>query len=300
MGEWQVIGIAGAGFMGRQIALHCAYHGYRVNVYDVSEEVLEKASVENEAALSLGRYRADTEEKKNEVLGRIKYATDFNDTFSGVDMVVEAVPERLELKREVWARLDEVCPPHAVIGTNSSSMKVSWLEDATSRPEKVLNTHFASPIPERYYVELMGGSKTSQETMEKAKEWVVSIGCVPLAAKKEIMGFVVNRLWHAVKKEALKMWAGGYADIEDIDRGWMIFSGMKAGPFGGMDYVGLDVVHDIEMAYYRESGNPEDNPPDALREKIERGELGMKAGKGFYENNDLKYLKPDFLKPGKG
>ncbi len=299
MGDLKVMGIAGTGFMGRQIALHCAYYGYRVNAYDTDEGALEKAVTENRTAFDWGRYRVETESEKEEILARINYTTDFDEAFNDVDMVVEAVPERLELKREMWARLDEVCPPHAIFGTNSSSMKVSWLEDATSRPEKVLNTHFASPIPERYYVELMGGSKTSPEVMDKAKEWAAGIGCVPLVAQKELMGFVVNRLWHVVKKEALKMWAGGYADIEDIDKGWMIFSGMKAGPFGGMDYVGLDIVYDIEMSYYRESGKEEDKPPEALKEKVERGELGIKAGKGFYDNSDLKYLKPDFLKPKK-
>jgi len=299
MNKIKSLGIAGAGFMGRQIALHSAFYGYRVSAYDLSGAAIEKAHEENLHAFDWGAYKVESPEQKEGILSRIHYTTHFEAAFKDVDLVIEAIPERIELKREMWSELDRVCPPQAIIGTNSSSMKVSWLEGFTKRPDKVLNIHFAPSIHERNYVEIMGGTKTSPETVAAAEEWVRSINCVPLIAKKEIMGFVVNRLWRVVKKEALKMWAGGYADIEDIDRGWMIMTGMKAGPFGAMDYIGLDVVYDIEMSYYKDSGSPDDMPPEALREKVDRGELGMKTGKGFYDNRDLKYLKPDFLKPRK-
>jgi 3-hydroxybutyryl-CoA dehydrogenase len=114
--------------------------------------------------------------------------------------------------------------------------------------------------------------------------------------KKEILGFCFNRVWRAIKRETLHMWAGGYVDFRDIDRAWMVFTGMNVGPFGFMDAVGLDVVYDIEMVYYGESADPKDHPPQALKDKLERGELGVKTGKGFYAYPDPEFIRSDFMK----
>jgi len=145
-------------------------------------------------------------------------------------------------------------------------------------------------------VDIMGGTKTTLGTIEAAKEWVRSLGCVPLTVNKEILGFCFNRVWRAVKRETLHMWAGGYVDFRDIDRAWMIFTGMSYGPFGLMDMIGLDVVYGIEMVYYNESRDPKDHPPEALKQMIERKELGIKTGKGFYTYPDPEYGRADFLK----
>jgi 3-hydroxybutyryl-CoA dehydrogenase len=131
-------------------------------------------------------------------------------------------------------------------------------------------------------VDIMAGSETSEDTFEKGKQWIKDIKCEPLVVKKECLGFVFNRIWHAVKKECLKIWDGGHADIETVDTAWKIFTGMKMGPFTTMDGIGLDVVYAVEMSYYNESGDPSDKPPDAFKEMVEKGDLGMKTGKGFY------------------
>jgi 3-hydroxybutyryl-CoA dehydrogenase len=128
----------------------------------------------------------------------------------------------------------------------------------------------------------MRGSKTSDDTFEKGKKWITSIECRPLIVKKESFGFLFNRLWRAVKKEALEIWAQGYADIEDIDAAWRIFTGMPTGLFLMFDGVGLDTIYNVELSYYNESGDPRDKPPEALKEIVERGDLGVKTGKGFY------------------
>jgi 3-hydroxybutyryl-CoA dehydrogenase len=146
-------------------------------------------------------------------------------------------------------------------------------------------------------VDVMGGSRTPQELVTLGADWVRSMGCIPLTVKKEILGFCFNRVWRAVKRDVLYMWANGFVDLRDVDRAWMVFTGMKQGPFGLMDTVGLDVVYDIEMVYYKDSGDPKDRPPEALKGMIERGELGVKSGKGFYTYPDPEYLRPDFLKP---
>jgi len=155
--------------------------------------------------------------------------------------------------------------------------------------------HFYQPAIGMNIVDIMGGTKTTSETIEMAQQWVRSIGCIPLPVKKEILGFCFNSVWRAIKRQTLYMWAGGYVDFRDIDRAWMVFTGMNLGPFGIMDQVGLDVVYDIEMVYYNESQDPKDHPPDALKAMIERKELGVKTGKGFYFYPHPDYARPDFL-----
>ena len=144
--------------------------------------------------------------------------------------------------------------------------------------------------------DIIGGTRTKAETIEAGKAWIRSIGCVPLTVKKEILGFCFNRVWRAIKRETLYMWAEGFVDFRDIDRAWMIFTGMPYGPFGLMDNVGLDVVYDIEMVYYNESRDAKDHPPEAFKAMVDRKELGLKTGKGFYTYPDPEYMRPDFIK----
>jgi 3-hydroxybutyryl-CoA dehydrogenase len=151
-------------------------------------------------------------------------------------------------------------------------------------------------------VDVMEGTRTLPQVTKKGINWVRSLGCIPLTVKKELLGFCFNRVWRAVKREVLGMWAKGFVDFRDVDRAWMIFNGMKEspdrfGPFALMDKVGLDVIYDIEMVYYNDSKDPKDHPPKELKEKIERGELGVKSGEGFYSYPDPEYLSPGFLNP---
>ena len=138
--------------------------------------------------------------------------------------------------------------------------------------------------------------------MKRGINWIRSLECIPLTVKKELLGFCFNRVWRAVKREVLNMWANGFVDFRDVDRAWMIFNGMnksqeRFGPFALMDKVGLDVIYDIEMVYYNDSKDPKDRPPKELKEKIARGELGVKSGRGFYTYPEPEYMKPDFLNP---
>ena len=210
-------------------------------------------------------------------------------------MVIEAVPENLELKRKTFSEIDLLAPPGAILATNSSSIPISRIETATRRPEKCLNIHFYQPAVSMNMVDIMGGTRTTLEAIRSAQQWVRSIGCVPLTVKKEILGFCFNSVWRAIKKQSLFMWANGYVDFQDIDRAWMIFTGMKQGPFGLMDAIGLDVVSEIETVYYSDSKDPKDKPPDALLDKIRKGELGVKSGKGFYTYPDPEFAQPEFL-----
>ena len=268
------VGIVGSGFTGKVIAAQAALNDFRVTVYDIDPKFVEEAKKFINNALKR-KHRMDA-------IQNVSYYSDLDKALENVDLVIEAVPENLELKKEVFSQIDNSAPAHAIIGTNSSSYPVSKIESAVKRKDKVLNLHFYPPIPKRPMVDIMRGSETSDETFEKGKQWIENIKCEPLVVKKECLGFVFNRIWHAVKKECLKIWDGGYADIETVDTAWKIFTGMKMGPFTLMDGIGLDVAYAVEMSYYEESGNPDDKPPDALKELVENRDFGLKTGKGFY------------------
>lgn len=232
----------------------------------------------------------------DEAAKKVKRCGKLADALEGRQLVIEAVREDVAVKREVFGKIDALAPPGAILATNSSSIPISRIENATSRPEKCLNIHFYSLDLGRNIVDIMGGTKTSPGTLAAGERWIRAIGCIPLTVKKENLGFCFNRIWRAVKRDALHMWAEGYVDFKDIDRGWMVWTGMAAGPFGFMDNVGLDVVYDIEMVYYNESKEPRDFPPAALKEMIDRHDLGVKTGKGFYRYPDPEYRRPEFLK----
>ena len=266
----KIVAVIGAGFLGKQIASQTAFYDYTVRIYDVQTEMLE-----------ILVKKIKRKKKKKGALGEVTYHNDLAEAVADADLIIEAVPERLELKKEIFSQIEEAAPPHAIIATNSSSIPVSRIEDAVKRKDKVMNMHFYHQgIP---MVDIMKGTETSDDIFEKGKKFVESIEFTPLVVKKECYGFVFNRLWRACKKEALEIWAGGYADIETVDMAWKIFTGMSFGPFTLMDTIGLDTVYNVEMSYYKETGDPRDKPPQALKDMIDRGELGAKTKKGFYK-----------------
>ena len=292
--------IVGAGYMGYQIGLQCALNGFPVRMYDVSDEALDRA-IESITKL-LDEWITGEEitiEEKETILGRIHTIEDMAKAVSEVDLVIEAIPERLELKREVFGELDRVCMERTILATNSSSIRISKIEGATSRPDRVLNTHFYSNPWRSSVVELMRGTATSDETIGRVRGFMLAIGMVPLTVLSESTGFIFNRVWRAIKRECLHLADEGVATFEDVDRAWMCLYGRETGPFGMMDRIGLDVVLDIENVYYGESGDERDRPPRILVERVEKGELGVKTGKGFYTYPDPAFRDPSWLRaPG--
>jgi 3-hydroxybutyryl-CoA dehydrogenase len=294
----KTVTLVGAGKMGVKIAARAALFGFPARVHDVSAKVLETAKGLTRDDIQAAWEEGVRKEDPQDAFERITFHDNLNDAAAGTDLIIEAVPENLDLKKKVFAKLDQVAAGHVIIATNSSSIPVSRIEDAVARKDRVVNIHFyVRPIGITPMVDLMGGTETSDSTLKRAREWIEGIGCLPLVVKKECMGFLFNRIWRAVKRESLRSWAEGHADFKDIDRAWKVWSGMIAGPFGMMDFVGLDVVYDIEMSYYLDSSDPKDEPPEALRKMVEGGELGMKSGKGFYDWSDPEFLKPEFSQP---
>jgi len=288
--------VIGTGTLGTQIAIQCASYGYEVKAYDQNPESFSQTIPKVLRMMKiLGKGPTLPVEEWQKAASKVILTKDLREALAEADLVIEAVPENLEQKRQVFAQIDALAPQKAILATNSSSLPISKIEEATRRPEKCLNMHFYQPAVGMNIVDIMGGSKTLPEMIEMAKDFVRSLKCIPLTVKKEILGFCFNSVWRAIKKQALFMWANGFVDFRDIDRAWMVFTQMKQGPFGLMDLVGLDVVYDIEISYYNESQDPRDYPPSALKEKIARGELGVKTGKGFYNYPDPEYAHPRFL-----
>jgi len=291
------IAVIGTGTLGTQIAVQAAHFGCQVAAYDADKESFARSHKDLKSVFDKASTPPlFTPELWEEEARKVRLCDEMGDAVKDAELVVEAVPEDIELKRKVFSQIDQLAPRDALLATNSSSIPISKIESATNRPEKCLNLHFYFPVLGTNIVDVMGGTKTTEEVLERGKAWVRSIGCIPLTVKKELLGFCFNRVWRAVKREVLHMWANGYVDFRDIDRGWMVFTGMPQGPFGLMDNVGLDVVYDIEMVYYNESKDPKDRPPRALKEKIQRGELGRKTGKGFYTYPNPEYERSDFIK----
>ncbi|MFW9942414.1 MAG: 3-hydroxyacyl-CoA dehydrogenase family protein [Candidatus Thorarchaeota archaeon] len=274
-GKIKIISIIGVGYLGKQIIERSLLYNYEIRAFDINQEELS-AFTENMREII---------KEKNLKTSITQYPT-IADAVKDVDLVIEAVPEKLELKREVFSEIDKVASPHTIIATNSSSIPISKIEDVVERKDKVMNIHFYDlfKIP---LSDIMRGTQTSDETFEKGRNWLESIEITPLEVKKECYGFVLNRIWRAIKKDCLKIWSGGHADIETVDNAWKTFCQYfvttEIGPFQFMDRIGLDVIYDIEMSYFKNSGFHDDKPPDTLKEMVDRGDLGVKSGKGFYD-----------------
>lgn len=291
------VAVIGTGFLGTQIAILSAGSGYKVSAYDIDDRSFNRALQNIKGLIKISKRKPTFPgEDWEKDIAKVALCKDQTEAVQGADIVIEAASENLELKRKIFKELDHMASQEAILATNSSSIPISRIESVTAKPERCLNLHFYSLATGVNMVDIMGGRRTTTEVIETAKAWVRSIGCIPLIVKKEIPGFCFNRIWRAVKREALHMWAGGFVDFKDVDRAWMIAHETPQGPFGLMDSIGLDVVYDIEMVYYNESKDSRDYPPDALKTMVDRNELGIKTGKGFYIYPDPEYSKSDFLK----
>ena len=290
------VAVIGTGTLGTQIAIQAAYYGYEVRAYDEDPAILPRMIQKLLGTMKfLDRAPTMPADEWGKAGSLVKLTKDMGEALNEADLVVEAIPENLELKRKAWAMIDSLAPQGAILATNSSSIPISRIESASRRPEKCLNMHFYQPAMGWNIVDVMGGTKTRPEVLDTAKQFVRTIHCIPLTVKKEILGFCFNSVWRAVKKQTLYLWGNGFVDYQDIDRAWMVMFTPTHGPFFMMDLVGLDVVYDIEMSYYNESKDPSDLPPQALKEMIDRKELGVKTGKGFYTYPNPRFRDPDFL-----
>ena len=284
MQQVEKICVLGAGNMGHQIALSAALAGYQVKCTDVRQEALQKA--EQFAGSYLGERVAKGKlsgEDARSARENISFTTDLKEAACDADLVIEAVLENLELKRRIFAQLDEICPPHTILATNSSYIVSSQIADATRRPGKVCNMHFFNPALVMKLVEVVKGPYTAGETVQTVRAVVEKMGKIPVLLQKEIYGFLVNRIVTAIRTEALYLLDQGIASESDIDTAVVNALGHPMGPFRLIDLVGIDLVYDIIMERYRQTGDPACKPSPFLVEKFVKGEWGRKTGRGFYE-----------------
>ena len=279
--------VVGAGAMGSQIGMVCALAGYGVTVQDIDEGMLEKAQeqLRSRMARNVEKGRMEQDEV-DAAFGRMSFTNDLESSASGTDFVIEAAVEKLGVKREVFGKLDEAAPEHAILTTNSSTIVSSQIADATGRPDRVCNMHFFNPALVMKCVEVVRGPETSDATAETTIELTRRIGKAPVILNKEISGFVANRILGALRDEAISLHEKGVASVEDIDTACKTALGHPMGPFELMDLTGIDIGYYVKMARYEESGDPKDKPKKSVVEKFEKGELGRKTGKGWYQYDE--------------
>ncbi len=278
------VGVVGAGAMGRQIALNTAFHGYPVALWDASGDQMAGAKkwLDEYVAgrVAKGRW---TREQADKAVGNMTLAGSMEEAVKDADLVIEVVVEDADVKRKVFAELDRLAPPRAVLATNSSHIVSSRVADATKRPSQIANFHYFNPAMVMELVEVVQGPHTAPETVELLMEFARRTGKTPILLKREIDGFVANRLLNVMFDEALYLVDQGYATTEDVDLAAEKALGYPMGPFRLMDLTGIDVNYLVRLDKYKATGDPADKPSRILEEKYKAGHLGRKTGRGFYE-----------------
>jgi len=276
------VGVIGCGLMGSGIAQVSAQAGFPTTVVEANQELLDKGlgSIRKNLDALVAKARMD-EAGKKEILERLRGATSF-DALKECDLVIEAITENQPLKNETFARLDAICPPHALLASNTSSCNVTAMAAATRRPGQVLGLHFFNPVPLMKLVEVVQSLLTGDKSVLAAYEWVQAIGKVPVKTK-DSTAFIVNRLLVPYLLDAIRVYEGGLATLEDIDQAMKLGCGYPMGPFTLLDLVGLDTTMFVAEVMFEEFREPRYAPPPLLKRMVMAGRLGRKSGKGLYD-----------------
>lgn len=281
--EMKTICVLGAGIMGAGIAQVSARAGFQVFIRDMEDRFVEnglstiKANLDR--AVSKGKLGKD---EAAAVLGRVTGTTDLTQAAQGADLVIEAIIEVMEIKKQVFKDLDRICKKNTLVATNTSGLSITEMASVTQRPEKVIGMHFFNPVPVMKLVELIRGFTTSDDTLNMAWEFVETIGKTPIEVK-EAPGFAVNRILCPMINEAVFVLAEGVASAEDIDKSMMLGANHPIGPLALADMVGLDTILFVLEGFHREIGEDKYRPAPLLRKMVRAGYLGRKSGRGFYD-----------------
>ncbi len=278
------IAVLGTGVLGSQIAFQAAYFGYDVTAYDISDEVLEKARPRFAGLAKT--YQADkmvaaTLERTDAALARLTLTSDLGEAVADADLVIEAVPEVLEIKRETYTKLSSLAPAKTIFATNSSTLLPSEMKEFTGRPDRFLALHYANQVWRYNTAEIMGTADTDPGVFAAVVEFAIGSGLIPIELKKEKAGYVLNSLLVPLLTAAAGLLLGGFADVETIDKTWRLATGAPSGPFQIYDVVGLNTAYNIATT----SADPRMQAWAAfLKENyIDKGKLGVATGEGFYK-----------------
>ena len=278
----QTVGVVGCGLMGSGIAQVCAEAGHKVVVREVSDELLKKGLGKIESFLKKGVEKGKvTPERMREVVGRLEGTTDLG-KLSACDIVIEAVLESLDAKREVYQALDKACPAHTIFASNTSSLSITEMAAVTKRADRFVGLHFFNPVPLMKLVEVVRSPLTSPEAFETAFEFAKGLGKSPIRATDRT-GFIVNRLLVPYLLDAIRALEEGVGSAEDIDKGMSLGCGHPMGPLTLLDFVGLDTTYYIANIMFDEFREKRFAPPPLLKRMVQAGLHGRKTGKGFYD-----------------
>jgi 3-hydroxybutyryl-CoA dehydrogenase len=282
MKKIQKVGVLGGGLMGSGIAQVSAAAGFPTTVREVSEALCAKARQSIEKTLAKGIERGKvTEAERDKTLSNLRFVTELKD-FSDSDLLIEAVVEDLDIKNKLWLELDKVARPDAIFASNTSSLTIIAMAAASGRPDRMLGLHFFNPVPLMKLVEVVRTITTSEETEQKALDFVRALGKEPIRAR-DSSGFIVNLLLIPYMVDAIKALESNVGSVEDIDRGMQLGAGHPMGPFTLLDFVGLDTVYKIAEIMFTEYRDNRYAPPPLLKRMVLAGMLGKKSGKGFYD-----------------
>ena len=286
--EIKKVAVIGAGAMGTGIAYVCATKGYEVSIRDINEDLVKRGMGKIRTLIATGVDRGKmTPKQAEDIMKRIKGTTDIAEAVKDADLVIEAVFEDLDLKKKVFKELDEASPPRTILASNTSTLSITEMGAATKRPDKVVGLHFFNPAYAMKLVEVIWGEKTSEETTKTVTDFVISLDKKPVQVKKDIRGFIVNRILGAAMGEAIYLFEAGIASAEDIDNAVVLGLNWPMGPLKLADFVGLDIVYhsskstaaEIDEEYIRKRFQPS----KLLEKMVKEGRLGVKTRKGFYE-----------------
>ncbi len=276
------IGVIGSGTMGSGIAQAFAQKGFAVTLKCLNDSLLQVAVEQFEKTFTrLVEKQKITEQEKTKVLANITYSTDYN-SLKDCDLVIEAAVENMAIKKEIFSEIDKIVKPEGILATNTSSLSITEIAAAVSRPDKVIGMHFFNPVPLMKLVEIIKGIATSPETYQAVYDMTVAVAKEPVRVE-EAPGFVVNRILIPMINEAVGVLADGVASAEDIDKAMKLGANHPIGPLALADMIGNDVNLAIMEVLYEEFGDPKYRPHPLLRKMVRAGLLGKKTGEGFYQ-----------------
>ena len=290
--------VAGSGVLGSQIAYQTAYKGFKVVVYDINEDAINKAKDRIKALRHMYKHDiAATDADFEAGLSRISYTWDLAEAVKNADLVIEAIPERPDIKKDFYTKIAKLAPKDAIFTSNSSTLVPSMFMEDTGRPGQFLNMHFANQVWLNNTAEIMGSPKTDPDIYKEIVEFARNIGMIPIQLKKEQPGYILNSLLIPLLSAGEGLWVKGVADPQMIDKTWMAATGAPMGPFAILDVVGIRTAYNITLAQAKNDKDPNAEVlADKLKELLDEGKLGMEAGEGFYHYPNPAYKDPNFLK----
>ncbi len=285
--EVKKICVMGAGIMGGQIIQLMATNGYNVAMLDIEDRFIERGMgiIKNNLQKYFVAKEKMTQEEADVIIGRIEGTTDLAKAVDGAQLVIECIPEIMELKQETFKKLDELCAPETILASNTSSYSITAIGSKTKRQDRIIGMHFFNPVAVMKLIEIIRGARTSDETVQVIKDISEKCHKEVVTVNKDVAGFIVTRLFVMLSNEAVKLVEEGVASVEDIDKACQLGLGHAMGPLKSQDMVdGIEVaLHCLE--YFREELGDAYRPAVTWKRMVLAGELGMKAGKGFYDYN---------------